>query len=156
MSLREIIASITIEQPTAITPSPTATKKTPTKSLVPTPTKTCIAAAPKESELKKTKSTLPKVTKVAETLQTSLNKSQKKKQPVGAPLGSLKERFSSGIIEEVNIFSMCNNKGSIPCQTSLVLLFQENFPFFYLFYLAIEHLFFIMFACLSVNHFVCM
>lgn len=79
MSLREIIASITVEQPAAITPLPTATKKTPTKSPVPTPTKTRIAIAPKESELKKTKTTVPKVTEGAKTLQTSLNKSQKKK-----------------------------------------------------------------------------
>lgn len=99
MSLREIIASITVEQPVAITPLPTATKKTPTKSPVPTPTKTHIVIAPKELELKKTKTIVPKVTEAAKTLQTSLNKSQKKKQPVDVPLGSPKEHLRSGIIE---------------------------------------------------------
>lgn len=36
-SLRELIASIIVEQPAATTPSPAATKQTPTKSPVPTP-----------------------------------------------------------------------------------------------------------------------
>lgn len=36
-SLRELIASIIVEQPAATTPSPATTKQTPTKSPVPTP-----------------------------------------------------------------------------------------------------------------------
>lgn len=90
-SLRELIASITVEQLATTTPSPAATKQTLTKSLVPTPrasnkrkgaqpSRYAIALwALEEPETKKTKLTLPKVTKATGSNPTNATKGQKKK-----------------------------------------------------------------------------
>lgn len=90
-SLREIIASITTEQPATTTPTPTAVKKTPTKSPVLIPRASgkrknaqpsrgaAIEQALEEIKPKKTKIILPKVTEVVGTPLTSPTKNQKKK-----------------------------------------------------------------------------
>lgn len=88
----KIIASITVEQPTAKTLSLATAKKTPTKSPVLTPRASskrkraqlsggvATMRALGELEPKKTKPTLPKVIKATITPPTNPTKSQKKKQ----------------------------------------------------------------------------
>ena len=101
-SLRDLIASITAEEPAATKLVPAATQQTPTKSLA-TPIRVSSkhkgaqtsegSIAPEELEHKRTRPTQPKPTTLVGTPPISPTPSQKKKQLRAIPKGSPKERL---------------------------------------------------------------